>query len=486
MVLSPAQEEHRLTQQPGGPLLVDVHRKVASLPPPAPFHLDETTMTFTVGDTETVGTGHVHADLTAVGASMHSDFPAGVTTGVIDIGFVKRAIIPKERFGTLVGSGVPAWRADGVFDNHPMAGPLGTDFHVTSVTVSGPSSGPIAYTRDLFVGSRILFVLGTPEETVFDRRTTLRNAPHPGDGISCAILTYDGGAQTEAQRHATWLALSFLAGADLQPCASESFDAAGELVERTYQPRSPFGPPGYPPFSVYYAPSPARTLETFCERLHALLVDRFPIDVVIAHIHDSNSGSMERQMTSSIFAIHAASEAWNRLYEDRTIVDDATWRRIHVFIDTAASAIAALVSPALAESVKAKITNANDTSMGHRLRLFFRRVGLEYTGETKKAIELRNKLFHDGYLQKRFSDLDARAKDVQYERVLRLREFTMRMVFALCSMQVDMLSVLRPNEKIPTIDASPERRVPAFVQSSASDDTEYAEPLDAAAESVNT
>jgi hypothetical protein len=108
-------------------------------------------------------------------------------------------------------------------------------------------------------------------------------------------------------------------------------------------------------------------------------------------------------------------------------------------IVTAASTAASKVSDDLAESVANAIRNANNTGTNARLRRFLSYMGFNPQGLLKKALSLRNTLFHDGYLQRRFSLLTRDQQQERYDQLQLLREFLMRVIFAPCQVDVPLL-----------------------------------------------
>lgn len=453
----------------------DVHFRLARLPSPPEFEADGGTVIYKVGDVVREGPGSVRADLHSVRAAMEYDDPLehGEIRVLTDTTAGK--MIGADRLGSLSGTTSDGgWSASGAYVIRRSGDPLrpSVDLRLNEVIVRGPSSEMVTFTREIFYGARLEFLtacFSTPissteasrdrtEEIAFGRRISLRDLREStSDKSSATSVVYDGAPLDEPERQAVWLAVSLLAGAALQAAVVETYDAAGELVERVYRPGVGHGPRGDAPFHMYYAKYELGIFATLCGEIARYLAADFPIDVVIAHLHDANDGSMERRMQSSLFAIHAASEAWNRLYEKTSIVDGALWKRLKNSVAAAAREVTDAFDKSLGESVANSVLNANNTSGGSRLRLFFRRIGLTYAGKTKRAIELRNKLFHDGYLQRKFSSLEGEAQQERYDDLQRLREFTIRMVFALCDMDVQIHSLLNPYESVPSRDAVPDR-----------------------------
>jgi hypothetical protein len=454
----------------------DVHFRLVRLPAPPVFEVHDVEVTYVTEAVRRQGPGSLRADLFGVSASMSYDDPLqpGEIRSLGEGGAGK--LIAAERYGALSGASAEGtWTANGAL----VVGRSGAferpkvTFRLADVIVRGPGVGDPAFTREIFYGPRLQFLTGcfaTPisstelhydrtEEIAYKRRITLRDLrEESNDTSSATAVVYDGPPTDGARHRAVWLAASLLAGAALHPAVVEIYDGQGTLLERRYRPGVQAGMPGHPPFHVHYAKYPRGVFATLCERIAALLESDFPIDVVISHLHDANDGSIERRMQSGLFAIHAASEAWNRLHERTMIVDGALWKWLKHWVAAAARGVADAFSSTLGESVENSVMNANNTSSGSRLRLFFKRIRLAYAGKTKKAIDLRNKLFHDGYLQRRFSTLEAGDQQERYDDLQRIREFTLRMVFAVCDMDVNVHSLLNLYGTVASRDLPVEER----------------------------
>ena len=383
-------------------------------------------------------------------------------------------IIPPESFGRLTGASADvSWLATGAWivrrrtSSHPKRHEA--TFHLDAVTVRGSGSGAIAYTREVFVGVSVPILrtcLFTPvnqstvnrdriEERAFGRRITVRVLSDAEEVNNCpTAVVYDGPPLEGTEKLALWLACSLLAGTTLQLAVIETYDVNGSIIDRVYRPGVSAGTSARPPFRRYIAPYIAHTFGTLCDQIVALMESGFPIDVVIAHLHDGNDGTMERQMQSYLLAIHAASEAWNRLHEKTKIVCNDVWDSIRNDIVVAVRQVADRKSTKLGDALGSMVLSANNTSMGFRLRLFLSRIGMRCDGNTKAAIDLRNKLFHEGYLGRRYSTLADDARQERHDDHMRLCDFALRMVFSLCQSDVRLHSNLNPTESMPVRDAT--------------------------------
>jgi hypothetical protein len=293
---------------------------------------------------------------------------------------------------------------------------------------------------------------GRLEERAFGRRITVRCLREKEEMTCATAIIYDGQPLDETESQALWLTLSFLAGARLQTVVTETYDAACALIQRTYRPGVSPGGTGDSPFHLYYSRYVPNVFSTLCSQITDLLHKDFPIDVMIAHLHDANEGSMERRMQSCLLGIHAASEAWNRANGKTTIIEKGQWDTIKDAAAVAAVEVVKKVNADLAESVERAVVGANNVGTNVRLRAFLKGVGLRTEGATKKAVDLRNVLFHDGYLQRRFSSLTRQAQQERYDQVLILREFLTRIVFALCDVDVSIHSIASPLKTVQVKD----------------------------------
>jgi hypothetical protein len=444
----------------------DVHFRIVRFPAPETFDSGETEITFEKAGTSAVWPGTVVAGLGSASAAIAVD--AAMSLEQFNTASPGK-LIAEERFGTLYGASPQGgWNATGAYAINVSLdrSPAITTFRLDSVTVSGPGKGGPAHTRQVFRGARLEFLAGcswTPlisggaergriEESAFDRRVTVRCLRESNKERNCATgVVYDG-ALRDTESQALWLALCLLAGSRLQPVCVETYNPDGELLARTYRPGVNEGAAGDPPFHVHYAPYVKDVFSSLCDRIVKLLEEEFPIDMIIAHLHDSNEGSMERRMQSCLLGIHAASEAWNRARGSNTIIKKAAWDEVKPEIARVAAESAKRLDPLLAESLERAILSANNFGTNARLRTCLASLGLKTEGATKKAVDLRNQLFHNGFLRRRFLSLTRDEQQERFDQVQILREVLTRVVFAVCDIDVRIHSIVSPYQMVQVRD----------------------------------
>ncbi len=440
----------------------DVHFKIVRLPSPPNFVQDDVQIAYEVGEHRETGPGEVRADLSEVSAAMAADSLQSIDT--LNQGAAGK-LIEDERFGALSGTSDEGdWRASGAYiTNTSLGWPLShVTFALDSVSVRGPGRGEVAFTRQVFFGSRLEFLIGclvTPldsyaaqrgriQEKAFGRRISVRDLRENNEKVCATAVVYDGAPLDDTESQALWLVLSLLAGSRLQTSVTETYDDKGQLIERVYRPGVANGAFGAAPFHVHHASYEPGVFAILCDRVAGLLHADFPVDVLVAHLQDANEGSMERRMQSCLLGIHAASEAWNRVHGTTTIMPKDAWDKIKNQVAEVATTVAAAISPAIGTAVSNAIMGANNVGTNARLRACLKALSLAPAGPMKKAIDLRNPLFHDGFLQRRFSSLSRQQQQERYDQVQLLNEFLMRMIFAICDMNFPIHSISSPYHAI--------------------------------------
>jgi len=453
----------------GGPTEDDVFFQIVRLPEPEAFSLSNVEMTYTVGESVRVGFGSVTAGLGSISATMEDRIDP--ETGLISSGSgTPGKILKPEQYGTLTGTTTDgSWIATGAYVNRRR---FLTDvaFRLSSVEVRTESNEDVAFTRELYYGVRpecLKEFTSLPggrhkrdrlDDHAFGRRIAVRSLWEDDNSNCPTAVIYNGAPADQRHEHAIWLALCVLTGSTLQPAVTETYSESGALLMRRFRPGIEPGPRGSAPFHSLYAPYVDGTFGRLCEQILALLNRDFPIDVVIAHLHDANDGTMERRMQSCLLGIYAASEAWNRSRDEKTHIKPDIWEVAKGEIVASATSVARVYSEDLSESVRQKVLGANHVGTNAKLRAFFTQVSIGYVGATKEAVDLRNRLFHNGYLRRRSAAVGHNDLQQDYDYMKLLIEVTMRIIFSLCDIEVPLHSVVSPMNTISVRDTPSAKR----------------------------
>lgn len=450
----------------------DVHYDIVRLQEPNGFSSTSGDVVFESKLAVHEGPGSVTATLEEVGGELTYDDPLPFGSARTVRWTPGRAITEGE-MGTVNPKvpAVPSWVGERgyIVNRLPAgAGKVIGQFRLAALGVYY-ATGAVEYTREVYRGPTLDnlcsqfthvssgYVPDRIEGKVFGRRTNIRDLRTPtAGGQSLISIVYDGSPHAGIDGKALWLGASVLAGQMLQPLVVESYDAGGKLLSRAYQIGVQRSSVADPPFHLAYAPFKAQWLEDLVDRIAASLNSNFPIDVLIALLHDATDGAMERRMQTYLLAIHTASEAWNRQVGKTTIIGKKRWDNWVPWISYVPELLARWVNADLAKAVVAKIRDANYTSMNARMRSFCESMGIAYAGEDKKAVNLRNTLFHNGYLTRRFETLSQTEKQERIDQIDRLRDFAYRTMFASLGFAQPFYGAMHPLEPIPVQNAATE------------------------------
>jgi hypothetical protein len=448
----------------------DVYFEIVQRAPAQPFDSGQVEIEYIAEDEQRCGSGRVFASASELGGEIEFDDPfrPGEVSRTFGGGGSPGQLLSPNRFAIVkpMCSVSPPWIASRAYiENRSLDNPLRPHcrFMIDSIVIGNRGDTKIAFTREVYAGARIESMnaytptngggarLDRIEFVAMQRRTTILDLWTSKKEVSenqIAVIYEDDRHDGNAAQ-ALWLTASLLAGTNLQPLYSESYDSQGNLCEIKYRLGVSATEPGMPPFHTYYAQLKSEWVGEIADGIKARLDDSFPIDVVIGHLHDSTNGSIERRMQSILFSIHAASEAWNLKYEKNTIIEKAIWKSQVDAIIAPAFDLANKLDSKIADAVKMAIKKVNYTGTGLRQRMFFERIGIVPSANEKKALNLRDTLFHNGYLTRRLSTSSQEENQVYYDQFRYLRDIAYRIVFGLVAPGVLFHSMFDMYKAIP-------------------------------------
>lgn len=439
---------------------IDVHLDIVRLPAPPSFVFNGADIRFKTSKNVYEGNGTVKASI----AELSGEMKLGIVDFVgefNDRSTIPNRLIPESDFAEVMPlePTSPSWTADGAYKTSQSIGTeiAGQRFSFTLGRVSlRYGVGDVTFTREVFRGTRLRwlrqytpngesgFRLDRVEGRALGRRTSIRDLQTGEDAMDNTVaVVYDGAPHAEIDSDALWLGCSLLAGQALQAAVTDTYDATGQLLTRTFRLGTSNTAAPDPPFHIHYAPFDPQWLEQVIDAIAEKLRNGFPIDVMIAHLQDATDGSMERRMQSYLLALHAASEAWTRSNGATTVFPKTSWAATAAQLGDAALTAVSL-DAGMQETVRAKLRDANNTGTAARMRACCEALGIALVGDDKKAVDLRNVLFHDGYLRRRFKDLSLEQRQSRFHQMLRLRDFVYRFLFSLLGFEGRFHSALNP------------------------------------------
>lgn len=254
------------------------------------------------------------------------------------------------------------------------------------------------------------------------RRIDLRNLSDDRSAPrSFLAVIIEGPELSDLESTVLWMLVCYMNGARVKPIYMDRFDADAKLMDRRFKLGVPFGVERNAPFDYRTAQPAASSIEVLLDGFYAMQSSDFPIAMVLHHLHDANTNNVETDTIQLLFAIHTAFEAWARLNRKEFLVSNDAWTKRMPAMLESLSPLVSDVPESLRASIANKLRGANMTSMGFRERYLFESLGIELDKDDKAALNLRNTLFHNGYLRKRFGELDQAERQKRVDVSGRLR-----------------------------------------------------------------
>jgi len=339
-------------------------------------------------------------------------------------------------------------------------------FRVGSLVLEGPAkSRPVAATRVHFAGSEFEGISRFAGRTLICKSAT-NDAARIEDQFTSATVD---GPLDEIEHLALWLLLSFVTGNRVHSMAIEHFDCTGLRIATEHHRGVGVSVGRDEPFHRFYGPLDARGLERLGDGILRLMRAPvpFPIEIVIHHLLDGNSGYIETDATHHVLAIHTAFEAWNRKYGKKHWIGNA-WEKLASAIRSsiapeAIEAIPAAIHDDVVDNIRTGINTANRTSMGWRQRLMFEALQIDVTDDDNaRALSLRNELLHNGYFLKRWRDLNHEERQRRRDDVERLRRLVLLIILRLTAYEGQFVSPVRPGpETVKSVPLPPDIAAPS-------------------------
>jgi hypothetical protein len=328
------------------------------------------------------------------------------------------------------------WTADGAFfvgqnsSFGPSAVPTKYKFAVESLSIQGGALGQaIAAVRRIYAGGawNSAFAIG-------DRTVLVRSLSESENSIESETLgvTIEG-TPNEVEAESSWLLCSLISGNRLGACVTEYYAEDGRLIERHHR-RGNVGTMRHQFFRPFYTPFDADGMNAALTGLIARVHDDFPMDVIMNHMFQAATDTVDADAIHLVLAAHTAIEAWNRFFGFDAWIDDRIWKRISQRIrkQLIPEELYVDIGDDMRANLRSILPHANRTTTSWRQQRLYDALGIDVTGdEARRILKLRDELLHNGYFVKSWHDLSLEEAQIRRDDVERLRRLALFVVFRL-------------------------------------------------------
>jgi hypothetical protein len=303
-------------------------------------------------------------------------------------------------------------------------------FAVTELIVPGPAADhTAAVTRQIYAGGDWNSAAEFQGKLMLIRALTEQPVSREEETIAATMEWCLEGIPAEA----IWLTLSFITGNAVKHLAEEFYDDEGTLIKTVHHLGNPMRDVRRQFFHRFHGPLGPNGIGVIADGIVRLMHVRFPIEVILEHLHESAGRSIDVEAQHLVLAIHTAIEAWNHQFGIEEWIDKRIW-------ETYASNLRRNLIPAevyddigqeMRSNVRDDLAHSNRTTMGWRESELFRRLEIAVTADDHRALKLRNQLLHNGYFLRRWGDLTLAEQQQRHLDVERLRRLVLLIVFRL-------------------------------------------------------
>lgn len=303
-------------------------------------------------------------------------------------------------------------------------------FSVTELLVPGPAVGhAVAATRHIYAGGDWNGAAEFQGRLLIIRSLVDRPPDRDHETMSATIGWCAEGIVAEAM----WLTLSFITGNGLKHLAEEFYDAEGALIRTVHHLGNSIRDVRRRFFHGFHGPLGPNGIGVIADGIVRLMQVRFPIEVILEHLHESAGRSIDVEAQHLVLAIHTAIEAWNRQFGVEEWIDKNIWETLARNLRK--NLIPNDVYDDIGEEMKANIrddlAHSNRTTTAWRESELFRCLSIALTDDDRRALKLRNELLHNGYFLRRWDDLTLVERQQRHLDVERLRRLVLLTVFRL-------------------------------------------------------
>lgn len=331
-------------------------------------------------------------------------------------------------------------------------------FAVAELSISGPAFGnKVAAVRRLFEGSEL-----SGETRIAGMRLVLRpltkDAEYPEDEVLTATTM---GTLDAMQESSLLYGLSFISGNRIGELLRDTFDIDGERIAIRHRRGSGMSRGRNAPFNRFYGWIASQGMEQIFDGFTKLQRAGFPILIVVHHLTESNTNNLDIDAQHLTLAIHTAIEGWNRLFGVEHWVDDEVWQRVFELLRY--NVLRPVLKPLYGDLGNEIVSNlwsvgrhANRSTTSWRQRQLFKALDIDVKdADSKRTLEMRDELLHNGFFLRRFQQLSPEEQQQRVDDIARLRNLAHAIVFRLAGFSGECFDFLTHQARPVTAVALP-------------------------------
>jgi hypothetical protein len=245
-------------------------------------------------------------------------------------------------------------------------------------------------------------------------------------------ITTEGEVAAVDER-AMWVWASIISGNSLGHLMTEYYAEDGSLISRIHR-RSSVGLGRRQYFRPYYAPFNCDAIDRALNELARLMRDDFPIDIVVTHLMQAVTGTIDIDAVYLVLAYHAAIEGWNGLHGFDDWIDRKPWEAFakHIRKHLIPGDLYESVGSEMKDNLRAVLPSASRTTTAWRQRNLFEALGIDVASDdARRILKIRDEILHNGYLRPRWGELTPEQRQQRLDDVERLRRLALFVLFRL-------------------------------------------------------
>jgi len=198
-----------------------------------------------------------------------------------------------------------------------------------------------------------------------------------------------------------WLLLSFIAGNRPSHVATEYFNVDGDLMTRVrHGDTASFSVSRNWPINLDSNPNAWKSdvIGEMSKNLALRMSEGYPLHAALYHLNDSNTEYLEGALKNLLLTLHTLFEFWSDLADKRTIIGAGRFSKLVGPLREAVKAQFSAEGEEIIDVVETRLNTSNARFAKSLQDMFFQYLGINPTPLERDALNLRNKLFHRGYV----------------------------------------------------------------------------------------
>jgi len=333
-------------------------------------------------------------------------------------------------------------------------------FKVQELVIHGPAQGrDTAAVRTIFEGSDLGGASEIGGKTLLLTALS-KDAESPADELLSATTV---GTLDEVQDLSLLYTLSFISGNRLNVLLSDYFDEDGELIEIRHQRGAGMSRGRNAPFHRFYGRITATGIEQIADGFTRLMRAGFPIAIIVHHLTEANTNDLDLDGQHLTLAIHAAIEAWNRIFGVDLWIEDERWEKswfalLRKIFRPVLKPYYKDIGNDVVSNIWVVLRHANRSQTSWRQRQLFAALDIDVSDcDSKRVLAMRDELLHNGYFLKRFGELTAEERQLRLDDIARLRNLAHTIVFRLAGFSGECFDFLAHGKRLITSGQLPDK-----------------------------